>query len=45
VLVPGDFEVNTRTHRLANGIDLPNTIYQQLREYAEEWGVPMPEAQ
>ena len=44
VLVPGDFEVNTRTNRLANGIDVPNTIYQQLHECSEEWGVPMPEA-
>lgn len=45
VLVPGDFEVNTRTHRLANGIDIPDTIYQNLRECAEEWGVPIPESQ
>ena len=45
VLVPGDFEVNTRTRCLVNGIDLPDTIYQQLRDCAEEWGVPMPESQ
>lgn len=45
VLVPGDFEANTRAHRLANGIDLPDTIYQQLRACAEEWGVGIPEAQ
>ena len=44
VLVPGDFEVNTRTRRRADGIDVPDTIYQNLRECAEEWGVPMPEA-
>ncbi len=45
VLVPGDFEANTRAHRLANGIDIPDTIYQQLRECAEKWNVPMPETQ
>ena len=45
VWVPGDFEVNTRTNRLANGIDVPDTIYQQLRECAEAWGIPMPAAQ
>ena len=44
VLVPGDFEVNTRTRRLANGIDIPDTIYQQLRGCAEKWLVPMPQA-
>jgi len=42
VLVPGDFEANTRAHRLTNGIDVPETIYQQLRECAEKWNVPLP---
>ena len=41
VLVPGDFEVNTRADRLTNGIDVPDTIYQQLRECAEKWNVQM----
>ena len=41
VLVPGDFEANSRAHRLANGIDIPDTIYQQLRECAEKWDVPI----
>lgn len=41
VLVPGDFEANTRAHRLANGIDVPDKIYQQLRECAEKWNVPL----
>ena len=45
VLVPGDFEANTRAHCLANGIDIPDTIYQQLRECAEKWNVSMPETQ
>ena len=45
VLVPGDFEVNTRARCHANGVDVPDTIYQQLRECAEEWGVPMPQVQ
>ena len=41
VFVPGDVEANTRAHRLANGIDIPDTIYQQLCECAEKWNVPM----
>ena len=45
VLVPGDFEANTRARRLANGIDIPDTIYQQLRECAEKWNVPMAQTQ
>ena len=45
VRVPGDFEANTRAQRLANGIDIPDTIYQHLREYAEKWDVPMPPAE
>ena len=45
VLVPGDFEVNTRKRRLANGIDIPDIIYQQLHECAEEWGIQIPQTQ
>lgn len=40
VLVPGDFEADTRAHRLSNGIEIPDTIYQSLRTYAEKWNVP-----
>ena len=36
VLVPGDFEYRSRSQRLANGIDLPDTIYRQLQECAEK---------
>ncbi len=43
VFVPGDFEANSRADRLANGIDVPDTIYQQLRECAEKWNVSLPE--
>ncbi len=45
VFVPGDFEANSRARRLANGIDIPNTIYQQLRACAEKWDVPMAQTQ
>lgn len=45
VLVPGDFEANSRAHRLTNGIDIPDTIYQQLQESAEKLDVPMAQAQ
>ena len=45
VLVPGDFEANSRAHRLENGIDIPDTIYQQLLECAEKLDVPMAETQ
>ena len=36
VLVPGDFEQRTRTQRLADGIELPVTIYDQLQECAQQ---------
>ncbi len=35
VLVPGDFESRYRTERLKNGIEIPDTIYNQLQECAE----------
>ena len=44
VFVPGDFEANSHADRLANGIDVPDTIYQQLYEAAEKWGVRLPKA-
>src|SRR5262249_21963151 len=36
VLIPGDFEHRSRAHRLTHGIELPDTIQQQLREWAEK---------
>jgi len=45
VFVPGDFEANSRARRLTNGIDIPDTIYQQLRACAEKWDVPMAQTQ
>ncbi len=36
VMVPGDFEHEHRTRCLAEGIELPDTIYQQLRERASQ---------
>ena len=35
VLVPGEFERRNRTHRLEHGIEIPDTIKQQLLEFAE----------
>ncbi len=43
VLVPGDFECRSRVQRLAQGIELPDTIYQQIREAAETLNVPLSE--
>jgi LDH2 family malate/lactate/ureidoglycolate dehydrogenase len=34
VLVPGDFEARMRASRLAQGIDIPTTIHNQLQEWA-----------
>ena len=41
VLVPGDLEHRLRAERLANGIELPDTIYQQIQEEAEKLSVSM----
>jgi LDH2 family malate/lactate/ureidoglycolate dehydrogenase len=43
VLVPGDFERRSRAERLARGIELPDTIYAQIREWAEKLNVPLNE--
>ena len=43
VLVPGDFESRSRSQRLANGVNVPNTIYRQLQECAEELNVSLSE--
>ena len=43
VLVPGDFEHRNRVQRLADGIEIPDTIHQQISECAEKLGVSMSE--
>jgi LDH2 family malate/lactate/ureidoglycolate dehydrogenase len=43
VLAPGDFEARTRAERLAQGIDIPDTIYGQLEEWAKKLGVSLSE--
>jgi LDH2 family malate/lactate/ureidoglycolate dehydrogenase len=41
ILAPGDFEVRNRRHRLANGVEVPETIVSQLRQWAKKLAVPM----
>ena len=41
VLVPGDVEQRSRTHRLANGIEIPDTIYEQLQDWASKLNVAL----
>lgn len=43
VLVPGDFEHRSRVHRLAHGIELPDTIYRQIEEWAGKLKVSLGE--
>ncbi len=43
VLVPGDFESRSRSQRLANGIDVPDTVYSQLQTWAEKLSVSLSE--
>ena len=43
VLVPGDFEARSREERLKNGIEIPDTIYNQLHECAETLGISIGE--
>ncbi len=43
VLVPGDFEHRNRVQRLADGIEIPDTIHQQISECAEKLEVSMSE--
>ena len=40
VLVPGEFEERNRRQRLANGVEVPETIISQLRQWADKLGVP-----
>jgi uncharacterized oxidoreductase len=39
VLVPGDFEYRSRVKRLAEGIELPDTIYAEIQAAAAELNV------
>jgi uncharacterized oxidoreductase len=41
VLVPGDYESRSRAHGLAHGIELPVTISDPIREWAEKLHVSM----
>jgi LDH2 family malate/lactate/ureidoglycolate dehydrogenase len=41
VLAPGDFEHRCRVQRLAEGIELPDAIVQQIQEWAEKLGVTL----
>ena len=43
VLVPGDFESRSRSQRLANGINVPDTIYSQLQTWAEKLNASLSE--
>ncbi len=43
VLVPGDFEARSRAQRLARGIEIPDTIYNQLQACAEKLGISIGE--
>ena len=40
VLVPGEFEERNRRQRLANGVEIPETILRQLQQWADKLGVP-----
>ncbi len=41
VLVPGDFEYRNRRHRLEHGIEIPDTINEQIGEWADRLKVPV----
>ena len=43
VLVPGDFEHRSRQKLLAEGIEVPLTIYQEIQQCAEELNVSLSE--
>ena len=43
VLVPGDFEHRFRTQRLVEGIEIPDTIHNQLQECADNLGISIGE--
>jgi hydroxycarboxylate dehydrogenase B len=41
ILAPGDFEERNRRNRLANGVEVPETIVNQLRQWAQKLDVSM----
>ena len=43
VLVPGDYEGRARRQRLAHGVDVPDTTYQQILEWGEKLNVTLSE--
>ena len=43
VLVPGDYEHRSRIQRLVHGVDVPDTTYQQILEWAERLDVSLGE--
>ncbi len=43
VLAPGDFEARNRKKRLVEGIELPDTIYRQLKEEADKFTLSLEE--
>ena len=43
VLVPGDLAHRRRVERLTNGIELPETTYQHIRDAAAQFNAPMSE--
>jgi hydroxycarboxylate dehydrogenase B len=43
VLVPGDFEQRSRVERLARGIEVPDTVYGEIREWAGKLSVSLDE--
>ena len=43
VLVPGDFEIRSREQRLKDGVEIPDTIYNQLQECAERLDISIGE--
>ena len=43
VLVPGDYERRSRLQRLAHGVDVPDTTYQEILEWGEKLGVSLSE--
>ena len=43
VLVPGDYEHRSRLQRLAHGVDVPDTTYQQILEWGQGLNVSLGE--
>ena len=42
-MVPGDYEGRARRQRLAHGVDVPDTTYQQILEWGEKLNVTLSE--